>query len=222
MDQVLAGQYYNITETGTNWNLYVTDGKGNNLAISNNLSDQQTANTVLTQFVTAFNNQCDAEGMHLIEHILLRPRTETFALAPVCLNDNCDFCGEQDPYSFRISVVLPYWPVHFQSMAFRTYFEDIIRQELPAHTMVKICWLDDVMLFDFENAYQAWIGALANYAAVTTPANLTTLQKSNDTLLSLLFTLYSQYPVATLHDCAESVNTNPVMLGKTILGSLKN
>ncbi len=222
MDQVLAGQYYNITETGSNWNLYVTDGKGNNLAISNNLSDQQTANTVLTQFTTEFNNQCDAEGMHLIEHILLRPRTKSFALAPVCLNDNCDFCGEQDPYSFRISVVLPYWPVHFQSMAFRTYFEDIIRQELPAHTMVKICWLDDVMLFDFENAYQAWIGALANYAAVTTPANLTTLQGSNDTLLSLLFTLYSQYPVATLHDCAESVNTNPVMLGKTILGSLKN
>ncbi|WP_259070965.1 hypothetical protein HDF24_23070 [Mucilaginibacter sp. X4EP1] len=222
MDQVLSGEYYAITQTGTNWNLYVTDGKGNNLAISNNLTSQQAAQTALTQFTTEFNNQCDAEGMHLIEHILLRPRTESFALAPVCLNDNCDFCGEQDPYSFRISVVLPYWPVHFQSMAFRTYFEDIIRQELPAHAMVKICWLDDVMLFDFENAYKAWITALANYGAANTLANLTTLQTNNDTLLNLLFTLYSQYPVATLHDCAESVNTNPVMLGKTILGSLKN
>jgi hypothetical protein len=76
------------------------------------------------------------------------------------------------------------------------------------------------MLYEFENAYQAWIAALANYALDASTVG--TLQAMNDALLLLLFNLYSQYPVATLHNCAESVNTTPVMLGKTILGSLNN
>lgn len=223
MDLVLAGGYYNIKQTGVNWNIYVVDSNGNNVAISNNFTSQADAQTSLSQFIAKFNTQCDAEGMHLIEHILLRPRNGNFKLAPVCLDPNCDFCGEQDPYSFRISVVLPYWPPHFQNMAFRSYFEDIIRQELPAHTIVKICWLDDITMYNFDIAYKAWIIALANYAFDSeTAANVTALESTNNTLLQLLFTLYSQYPVATLHDCDESQNTNPVQLGKTILGSIKN
>ncbi|MCR8557643.1 hypothetical protein KXD93_08315 [Mucilaginibacter sp. BJC16-A38] len=220
MDLVLAGRSFVIKQTGSNWNIYVVDDGGNNLAISNNFTSQADANTALTQFIKEFNNECDAEGMHLIEHILLRPRDNTFAMAPVCLDADCDFCGEQDPYSFRISVVLPYWPVHFQSMAFRSYFENIIRQELPAHTIVKVCWVNDVMLYNFENAYKAWIIALANYSADKT--TLPVFEAANKTLLQLLFTLHSEYPVATLHDCVESKDTNSVQLGKTVLGSLKN
>ncbi|HZY35753.1 MAG TPA: hypothetical protein VFE53_03850 [Mucilaginibacter sp.] len=220
LDQVLAGGNLIVSQTGSDWNLYVTDNNGNKLAISNNFISQDAANTALSQFISAFSADCDVEGMHLIEHILLRPRNPKFKPAPVCLDPNCDFCGEQDPYSFRISVVIPYWPVHFQSMAFREYFEDIIRQELPAHCIVKVCWVDDTMLYEFENAYQAWIAALANYALDASTVG--TLQAMNDALLLLLFNLYSQYPVATLHNCAESVNTTPVMLGKTILGSLNN
>ena len=220
MDQVLAGGNFVVSQTAGNWNIYVTDNSGDNLAISNNFTSQDAANAGLAQFISDFNTECDSEGMHLIEHILLRPRNNQFALAPVCLDPNCDFCGEQDPYSFRISVVIPYWPVHFQNMAFREYFEDIIRQELPAHTIVKICWVTDVMLYKFENAYKQWIIALANYSLDATTVGA--LQTANDTLLNLLFTLYSQYPVAVLHDCAESNGTTPVQLGKTILGSLKN
>ena len=220
MDLVLAGQNYTIKQTGSNWNIYVADDGGNNLAASNNFASQQDANTALTQFITEFNTECDADGLHLIEHLLLRPRNNQFKFAPVCLDPNCDFCGEQDPYSFKMSVVLPYWPVHFRSMAFRNYFEDIVRQEVPAHTMVKICWINDQSLFDFENAYKTWITALANYSFDNTTIN--NLQKANDALVQLLFNLHSEYPVATLHDCDESKDTNPVMLGKTILGSLKN
>ena len=220
MDQLLAGENFVVSQTAGNWNIYVTDNSGNNLAISNSFVSQDAANTSLALFITDFNTECDSEGMHLIEHILLRPRNGSFKPAPVCLDPNCDFCGEQDPYSFRISVVIPYWPVHFQNMAFRSYFEDIIRQELPAHTIVKVCWVNDVLLYEFEHAYKAWITALANYALDTTTVGI--LQTKNDTLLNLLFTLYSEYPVATLHDCAESQGTNPVMLGKTVLGSLKN
>ncbi|WP_183564892.1 hypothetical protein [Mucilaginibacter sp. SP1R1] len=220
MDLVLTGESYTVKQTGSNWNIYVTDNTDNNLAISNDFASQADANAALTQFIAEFNNECDADGLHLIEHLLLRPRNNQFAFAPVCLDINCDFCGEQDPYSFKMSVVLPYWPVHFRNMAFRNYFEDIIRQEVPAHTLVKVCWINDQSLFDFENAYKTWITALANYSFDNTTIN--TLQVTNDTLVQLLFNLHSEYPVATLHDCDESKDTNPVMLGKTILGSLKS
>jgi hypothetical protein len=76
------------------------------------------------------------------------------------------------------------------------------------------------MLYNFEKAYKAWIIALANYSADKT--TLALFEAANKTLLQLLFTLHSEYPVATLHDCVESKDTNSVLLGKTVLGSLKN
>lgn len=220
MDLVLTDDHYNIKQTGSSWNIYVVDNENNNLAASNDFTSLADANAALAQFVTEFNKECDADGLHLIEHLLLRPRNNQFKFAPVCLDQNCDFCGEQDPYSFKMSVVLPYWPMHFRNLAFRNYFEDIIRQETPAHTMVKICWINDQSIYGFENAYKAWITALANYSSDNT--KIDDLQQANDILIQLLFNLHSEYPVATLHDCAESKDTNPVMLGKTILGSLKN
>ena len=220
MDLVLSGEYFTIKETGTVYNIYVTNNTGANQAISNDFTTAAAASASLTQFITDFNNECDALGLHLIEHILLRPRNNAFGRAPVCLDANRNFCGEQDPYSFKMSLVLPYWPAQFRSMAFRNYFENIVRQEVPAHTMIKICWINDQSLYTFENDYKAWLTALANYSFDNTSINA--LQTANDALVLQLFNLHSEYPVATLHDCDESMDTNPVMLGKTILGSLKN
>ena len=67
------------------------------------------------------SDMCDSEGMHLIEHILLRPRRPGDRLMQVCLSDECTFCGEEDPYSFRVSIVLPYWPERFQDLNFRRF-----------------------------------------------------------------------------------------------------
>ena len=168
------------------------------------------------------NKEDENEGLHLIEHILLRPRAPGVALAPVCLNKNNDSCGEEDPYSFRISVVLPYWPLHLRSMEFRKYFEDIIRRETPSHTMVKICWVNQQDMHIFDICYLDWLRALAAYEFDPSPGNLITFNTTNDNLLSILFDLHSRYPVATLYDCMESTQKNPVMLGKTELGSFNN
>lgn len=216
---VLAETNYAIEQSASNWHLIVKDDDGNHLAISNDFADEATAVNAKNLFIAAFNKECNEEGLHLIEHILLRPRNNQFAFAPVCLDPKCDFCGEQDPYSFRMSVVLPYWPAHFRSLAFRNYFENMIRQESPAHAAVKVCWVDNASMRDFEIAYQNWLIALANYALDSSATNA--LQTANDSLTQLLFNLHSEYPAATLHDCEESKNTNPVMLGKTILGSFK-
>jgi hypothetical protein len=210
-----------VTKSGTKWLLSVSDAEGGQVAACAPLFSTKTAAVAaMNAFITLFNTECDHEGLHLIEHILLRPRSDGFKLAPVCLEPGCDFCGDEDPYSFRITIVLPYWPAHFQNMAFRTYFENIARTEAPAHCTVKVCWINDASMIKFETAYRHWIDVLAKYMEQKT--NITALQNADNTLLNLLFNLHSEYPVATLHDCDESKDVNPVMLGKTILGTFKN
>jgi hypothetical protein len=217
---VLEKTNYVIKKIGSIWRIFLQDDEGNNLASSNDFTSRPLAKDALAAFIEEFSEECDSEGMHLIEHVLLRPRDNTFRLLPVCLDPDCDFCGEQDPYSFRMSLVLPYWPKHFNNMAFRHYFEDLVRREAPAHTMIKICWINNESLYEFEKAYKDWVTALANYTL--DPSTLPVFRPANDKLGELLYKLHSEYPVATLHDCDESKDTNPVQLGKTILGTFKN
>ena len=170
--------------------------------------------------VEEMNTPCgNPDGLHLIEHLLLRPRNEDFGLMEVCLND-CDCLCELDTYSFRISVVLPHWPMHFDNMAFRNYFERKIREEAPAHLQVKVCWVSNETLRDFETCYKKWVESLAAYSQDS--LQLEAFMEANDRLIRKLAKLNSVYPKATLHDCEESdADTNPVKLGKTILGTQK-
>src|SRR5260221_8918594 len=53
-----------------------------------------------------------AEKILIVEHLLLRPRNKPGievplgdTLLPICIKD-CELCGEEDPYSFRLTVVL--------------------------------------------------------------------------------------------------------------------
>jgi hypothetical protein len=221
-----TADHYSIEANGSKQHILLKDDGSNTQAVSNDFDTEPDAVNAIGDFVTEFNKECDSEGMHLVEHILLRPRAiippespPEFpqGLPPVCLDPLCDFCGEEDPFSFRISVVLPFWPVHFNNLSFRDYFENLIRDEAPAHTIVKVCWPGNDAMRNFETAYKIWLTALANYAADKTTVN--ELQTANDSLINILFNLHSEYPVATLHNCDESKDTNPVMLGRTILGS---
>jgi hypothetical protein len=217
LDHAIDRLYYTVQGSGGDWKV-VVDESGNPLAESGSYTGEDAAKAAIPVFIAFFDTECDNEGLHLIEHILLRPRTNAFQLAPVCLDPDCYACGEEDPYSYRISIVLPFWPPHFRNMAFRDYFETLARKEAPAHVMVKICWINDPSMEAFEQAYFTWVKALADYAADPVGA-LAAFIAANDKLLQLLFGLHSEYPVATLHNCQESGDTNPVVLGKTILGS---
>lgn len=193
------------------------------VAVSENTFNTKTgADKIIKQFEKEFKEDCaDAESMFLIEHILLRPRKNDYELMNVCLDKDCEFCGEEDPYSFRGSVFLPYWPDAF-SINFRTYFEQMIRAEAPAHIMLKVCWLNNGQMRDLELAYKRWIQAIAEYTFNSTDASKKEFKEANDALVQLLTTLHTVYPQATLHDCDESEDPNPVMLGKTILGTIKH
>lgn len=143
-----------------------------------------------------------------------------FNLLEVCLGEPCHLCGEQDPYSFRASVVLPYNPDRFRNIVFRRYFEELIQTEAPAQVSLKICWVNNTLMREFEIAYRVWVQALADYTIDPADnARFGALKTANDELVYLLQHLYSEYPVATLHDCEESANTNIVILGSTVLGT---
>ncbi len=200
-------------------------GSGNKVIAVSELdyATKPDADKIIKQFAKEFSEDCpDAEGMLLIEHLLLRPRTDQYELMQVCLDQECEFCGEEDPYTYRASVFLPYWPASFDNVYFRSYFENMIRTEAPAHVMLKVCWINNTQMRQLEVCYKNWVEALAVYTHVKSSQNATRLKKANDELVVLLKQLHTVYPEATLHDCDESVNTNPVMLGKTILGTIKN
>lgn len=154
---------------------------------------------------------CGSEGMHLIEHVLLRPRAADHALMPVCLAEDCAFCGEEDPYSFRVSVILPYWPERFRNPDFRALAERTVREEAPAHVQVRVCWIGLAQMAELDTLHHDWLLALrsGDPARIRLPARR---------LIALLGRLVTVYPAATLHDCDVGDNENPVRLGASALG----
>ncbi|MFI5171331.1 MAG: hypothetical protein ACHQFW_03020 [Chitinophagales bacterium] len=211
--------------------------KGEVIAIGGSeFNSKEEAETTVEQIIALILSGCqnDDEGMHLVEHILLRPRftpleskrrskEKSYQLYEVCLNKDCDFCGEEDPYSFRISLVLPYWKTHFKNLGFRSFFETMARTEAPAHCMVKICWIDNTHMQRFEIAYKEWLIALGDYEAdlIKDEDKKKTLMETNNNLIEIMQKLHSEYPPAVLHDCGTG-DTDPVLLGTTVLGTYKN
>jgi uncharacterized protein len=120
---------------------------------------------------------------------------------------------DEDPYSFRISVVLPAWPSRFRSQYFRKYVERVIRLETPAHIYPRVCWIDLDQMRTFEYHYHRWLQSLA---ANDLPNPHTVRQ-----FAEVLTTLKNIYPVAVLHSCEDVSGDEPqVILDNTMLGNL--
>ncbi|MEM7061810.1 MAG: hypothetical protein AAF572_01420 [Cyanobacteria bacterium P01_B01_bin.77] len=198
--------------------------------------------------IAAIQRQLNNEGLHLLEHILLRPRqtgplpipvatpsepTEptspggpTQQLLPIVVsNADCNAAENRcrtnyDPYSFWVSIVLPYWPERFRDMNFRRFVERTLRLEAPAHVALKICWVDVCQLQAFETAYRTWLEQLALATCQPTNTDLTDLTNSLNQLINILSQLTNVYPEGTLHDCEESgPDDNPIILDQTALGT---
>ena len=122
-------------------------------------SDQKNKETM--QYV--FNDNRDKPyeqtfGIHIIEHLLLFPyrflNINNFLKLSVG-NDNKKAIA--DPYSFHITVVVPGWLRICQNIQFRNYVENTIRNELPAHVLAKIYWVDPLVMLKLEESYKTFI-----------------------------------------------------------------
>ena len=210
-----AESAFSVEASGQKFKVLLKKGS-KTLAQSKNLSKTK-ADELKAELEEAFTKSCDIEGMHLVEHILLRPREKGEQLFEVCLDKNCELCGDEDPYSFRASVVLPYWPNRFRYMEFRSYVEKVLRQEAPAHVDLKICWIDQAQMKEFETIYRNWLEQMAK-----PEIDEAALKEARKQMVIILQNLRNKNPLATLHDCRDSdPDLNPVQLGHTLLGTFK-
>jgi hypothetical protein len=82
------------------------------------------------------------ERLIVVEHLLLRPKFPGDALYPACCDGACGICGDEDPYSFRLTFVMPGWTAQYtDNLDLRRFAERTIQQETPAHLLGKTCWV---------------------------------------------------------------------------------
>lgn len=168
------------------------------------------------------------EGMFIVEHILLRPDvTQTpvplSSFMPVC-TQNCESCEPVDPYSYRVTVVLPGWTYRLSNPDFRNFMEELIRKELPAHVLARICWIGDRknnvadeenQMLVFEEAWKAFLLAKTGMGQAQDKAKL-------EKLIEILTDLHSIYPSGRLIDCDDEEESleGRIILGRTNIGNL--
>ena len=102
----------------------------------------------LRQFLLRLHH--DSEGMHVIEHVLLRPQVRGGG-ALAALRLPADF------FSLRVTVVMPAWTVRTHQSAFRRFAEETVRINCPSHLSVSCQWLDFDAMQRFEERYEAWL-----------------------------------------------------------------
>ncbi|WP_025741553.1 hypothetical protein [Aquimarina pacifica] len=175
-------------------------------------------------------NDFTEEGLFLVEHILLRPDVKKVDVDPSCFipicADTCENCEPVDPYSFRVSIILPGYTYRFADTDFRNYMENVIKQEIPAHVVARICWVghrkgevDDTEngLLLFENAYKEFLMAKTEYPQENDEEEMAKLKE----FIARLFSLQTLYPAGRLIDCENDSDIDgQVILGKTTLGTL--
>lgn len=169
------------------------------------------------------------ENFYCLEHILLRPFENPLFndpdLLPVCLQDDCKDEANNNPYSFKATIVLPGYVSRFRNLTFREYAEKIFRQEAPAHVLLKICWVNQVDMLSFQIAYKNWLENYRYYRIKKCTNTLTKLDKTNyiknhQALIKSLNELNTMYPEGNLYDCHLSEISNPIILGNSALGTL--
>ena len=187
--------------------------------------DTNELKEAILYLINFMKNEFTEEGIFLVEHMLLRPdvtTNTTKGFLPICA-DNCDDCGTIDPYSYRVSIVLPGFTYRFSNPDFRRYMEDVIREELPSHILPRICWVgarkgitEDNDLFRFEKAYKEYLFKRTNSAQ----------EQPQPELKNLMFAmreLNTVYPVGRLTDCdaEDEALDGRVILGQSSIGMIE-
>jgi hypothetical protein len=173
---------YRIVPVGSTFELELRDPAGTLLATPGSpFATMAAARAALDLIVTHLYRSFGAERMLLVEHLLLRPRHsgDRFLSLP-----ESESARERDPYSQRITLVLPSgWardfsvaattaalsevsPHRFRDEEFRRHFEGMVRRACPAHLLPTIYWVDreapgtapgDASYETFERSYFEWL-----------------------------------------------------------------
>lgn len=117
-----------------------------------------------------------SEGIHLVEHLLLRARQRGVEAEQgvVELQDamQCEGRdGQTQPdaetgfYAHRISVIFPSWTARCADLEFRQLAQETVCRNLPTHLYPEFFWLDFVDMRDFERRQHLWREQLQRHVA---------------------------------------------------------
>lgn len=154
------------------------------------------------------------EGMYLVENILLRPEQTGDPFMPICLDANCEDCSDADPYSYRIQIILPAYGIRFTDMDFRNYAEEVIRTEVPAHILPKVCWISKDDMAVLEKVYQDWLKLKCGRTSANRVQKLGRIIKA-------LTEVKNVYPTERLRECDADESQSKFIVGRKSLGSLE-
>lgn len=99
----------------------------------------------------------ESEGMHVVEHVLLRALGDGGAHAPLRLAPGF--------FQLRVTVVLPAWTLRTAQVAFRSLAEETLRINCPSHLSLRCLWLDFAAMQAFEQDWAPWLAARRALAA---------------------------------------------------------
>jgi len=104
--------------------------------------------------------EADEESFCVIEHILLRPMQQDRSVGGEGEAGRIPLLAAtrtKDPYSLQLSVVFPEWPARLKNPGFRSFVEQTVREETPAHLTVYIHWADREAWSDIHAARDRWL-----------------------------------------------------------------
>ncbi|MFV0605087.1 MAG: hypothetical protein ACK5NK_04515 [Niabella sp.] len=220
LQHILTESDYTI-EKDKKWTLNLTNGSGEVIATRKQAFDTKAAVITARDELIAFaKEKVMAAKIYIVEHLLLRSRNKPSAQFPngdpllgICPSKNCEPCVDDDPYSFRITIVLSGESGLTENhIEFRRFAEKTIRQEVPAHLGIKICWVSTQQMFDFNEVYCKWLAELSKESPDTAA-----LHDKLQNLLNVFNHLKTVYPDAYLHDCADGNDDNRLFLNQTIV-----
>lgn len=137
--RLTQAQAYHIVSQSGKFRLTVSDVAGQPMGDCQRTFDTVAgARETMDELLAWSSNQRSI----VVEHLLLRPKFPGDALFPVCSNGACSHCDDADPYSFRLSFVMPGWVAPFNdNLTLRGFADRTIAQEIPSHLLAKICWV---------------------------------------------------------------------------------
>ena len=98
----------------------------------------------LRRRVLRLNDAC--EGLHIVEHILLRPR--------------CGAAIDAEFHGLRATFVFPDWTARTSRPAFQRFAVETVEINCPAHVAGQCLWLDFAGMRLFEARFAAWTARL--------------------------------------------------------------
>ncbi|HUO92002.1 MAG TPA: hypothetical protein VMU22_03730, partial [Rhizomicrobium sp.] len=138
-ERMILSDAYTVTAGGGAFTLTLTDAAAAEIGHAPQTFATQDDAAAARDALTAWSAN---DRMIVVEHLLLRPKFIGDALYPACCDGGCATCGCEDPYSFRLTFVMPGWTEQYtDDLDLRRYAERTIQEETPSHLLGKTCWV---------------------------------------------------------------------------------